>query len=171
MSKINNSWEENGTAVPSSGANDVTRIPYGAEVRHGVMVSNCDIRIDGPFYGIIITKAKVIIGEKAIVKGDIFCDNIDIYGAMEGNISVGEVLTFMSTCDFKGTIKVQRFSVENGAKFDGNCQIITKDEFSKISTDALESVNKEYPTISLDKKESKGDKVKVDFSSKNQEAI
>jgi len=150
MKSSNSSNDELYSSSPSA-ANEVTRIPSGAEIRHGVVVSSSDIRIDGPFFGTIITKAKVIIGEKAVFNGDIYCENIDVYGTMEGNVNVGEVLSFMQTCDFTGTIKVQRFSVESGAKFEGNCQIFTKDDYQKLVTEALDKINKEYPPVPLKK--------------------
>ena len=157
------------STAPVADVNSVTRIPFGSEFRGGVMISDYDIRIDGSFYGTIITKAKLILGEKSVVKGDVICLNADIYGAMEGNITVGEVLSFKSSCAYKGAIKVQRFSVECGARFDGTSQIISKDEYAKIATQMADQCNKEFPPMMSDDKK-KGDKVNVNFTAEGSHA-
>ena len=123
--------------------NKVTRISGGSEFRGGILMSASDIRIDGTFYGTIITKAKLILGEKAFVKGDVVCLNADIFGAMDGNITVGEVLSFKKTCVFSGAIKVQHLCVESGAKFDGTSQIITGEEYAQASNEMSEACQKQ----------------------------
>lgn len=164
MSKPVNSWDNASEVTKSSSvANEVTRIPLGTEVRQALLISSDDIRIDGRFFGKILTKGKVILGEKAIFKGDINCENADIYGSMEGNLVVGDVLSLMSTCSLNGSLSVVRLSVENGAKFDGTCQILSKDEYNKLATDFQNTINKECPPTSVDN-DKKGNKVKVDFA-------
>lgn len=150
MGKSINSWEATPQVPKVSGANEVTRIPFGAEVRNGILVSKDDIRIDGRFFGKIVTKGKIVLGEKAVFKGDIVCDNADIYGMMEGNIVVGDVLSLMNTCYYKGLIQITKLGVENGAKLDGSCKIICKEEFDKLSAEFAANLNKEAPVTEID---------------------
>ena len=152
MSVSINSWGSNddSSAQRSVGANDVTRIPVGADIRQGVLISTNDIRIDGRFYGSVLTKGKVILGEQAIVKGDIVCENADIYGTMEGSIITGDVLTLMGTCYLSGVISINKFCVENGARFEGTCRVLTKDEYAKLFNESETKFNKENPAIELE---------------------
>ena len=68
----------------------------------------------------------------------------------------------MSTCSITGDIQIQKLGVENGAKFDGNCQILSKDEFNKIAAEFQDKLNRECPPVVIDDK--KQNKVKVDFT-------
>lgn len=132
------------------GANEVTRIPVGADIRQGILISSNDIRIDGRFFGTVLTKGKVILGEQSTFKGDIICENADVYGTMEGNLIVGEVLSLMNTCHLAGIIKINKFSVENGAKFDGQCQNLSKEGFAKVYAEFESKLNKENPAAELE---------------------
>lgn len=153
-------------------SNEVTYIPYGCEIRGALLVLNDACRIDGRFFGTIISKDKIILGEKAVVCGDLICENADIYGTMEGNLTVGEILSFMNTAVFNGDLKVQRLCVEDGAKFDGKCNIISKENYTKLFSEFQDKANKEFPqTATLSERKAKGEKIKVEFSSDAQNAI
>ena len=65
--------------------NEVNRISSGSEFR-GSLISTCDIRIDGLYVGKIQTRGKVVIGETAQFTGDIYCNSIDVWGKVDGNI-------------------------------------------------------------------------------------
>lgn len=134
---------------PAAVANVVTRIPLDSEIRQGVLVSSNDIRIDGHFYGLIITKGKVILGEQSVFKGDIICQNADIYGTMEGTLVIGELLSLMSTSKFTGEVNIGKLGVENGAKFDGTCRIIAREEYEKTVAEYSARVEKESPVPQL----------------------
>ncbi|MFA5325978.1 MAG: polymer-forming cytoskeletal protein [Bacteroidales bacterium] len=119
--------------TPTPHVNEITRLSIGAEIKKGILISPNDIRIDGKFDGKIQTKGKVVLGEQATIKGDVFCTNADIWGKMEGNIIVSDVLTLMNTCEYTGVLQATKLSIEKGAKFNGTCKIINQDEYAKIS--------------------------------------
>ena len=150
MGKSNNSWSENSAPQHVVGANEVTRVPVGAEIRQGIFMSSNDIRIDGRFYGSVLTRGKVILGEQATFKGEIVCENADIYGTMEGDLVVGDVLSLMGSCYFSGVIKINKFVVENGAKFDGSSQYISKETFDQLYKETEAKINKEVPAVELE---------------------
>ena len=64
---------------PVVNANSISRISAGTVIK-GEIVSPSDIRIDGSFEGKIQSKGRVVIGESAMIKGDIVCDCIDLWG-------------------------------------------------------------------------------------------
>ena len=59
--------------------NSISRISAGTVIK-GEILSPCDIRIDGTFEGKLHSKGRVVIGETAVIKGDIFCENLDLWG-------------------------------------------------------------------------------------------
>ena len=96
-------------------------------------MSPYDIRIDGTFEGKVQTKGRVVVGESADVKGDVICENIDLWGKMDGNVFVKNTLSLKDGCTVNGNLNVRRLSVELGSTFNGNCRMITEEEFDKIA--------------------------------------
>ena len=112
--------------------NSISRISAGTVIK-GEIQSPYDIRIDGTFEGKVQTKGRVVIGETADIKGDIICENIDLWGKVEGNVYVKDTLALMEGCTINGTLNVRRLSVELGATFNGSCRMISEAEFGKIA--------------------------------------
>ncbi len=129
------------TPSSTTHVNEITRLSIGSEIKQGILISPNDIRIDGKFEGQIKTKGKVVIGEQAFIKGDIICQNADIWGKVDGTLIVGDVLTLMNTAEVNGTIKSIKLSVEKSAKFNGTCKIISQDEFNKVAGETAKRVD------------------------------
>lgn len=116
----------------SVNVNTVSRISAGTVIK-GEIVSPNDIRIDGLFEGKVISKSRVVIGESANVKGDIICENIDLWGKVEGNLYVKDTLALKDGSNITGNLHIRRLHVELGAVFNGSCKTITESEFDKIT--------------------------------------
>ena len=116
----------------SVNVNTVSRISAGTVIK-GEIVSPNDIRIDGLFEGKVISKSRVVIGESANVKGDIICENIDLWGKVEGNLYVKDTLALKEGSNINGNLHIRRLLVELGATFNGTCKTITEAEFDKIT--------------------------------------
>ncbi len=116
--------------------NDVTRISAGTEIQ-GALVSNSDIRIDGVFEGDLVTSGKLVLGEKAVIKGNVMCNSADIWGTIEGTFTVGDIVTFRSGSSFDGSLKTIRICIEMGAEYSGDCTIIDEAEFKSISAEYM----------------------------------
>ena len=61
--------------------NEVSRISTGTVIK-GEINSPNDIRIDGSFEGKIVSNGRVVVGDKAVISGDVICDNVDFWGRM-----------------------------------------------------------------------------------------
>lgn len=123
----------------SVNVNSVSRISAGTVIK-GEIQSPYDLRIDGTFEGKIQTKGRVVIGESAIIKGDIICENIDLWGKVEGDLFVKDTLALKDGCKMNGNINISRLAVELGATFNGTCRTITEEEFNKLTgTVAIEA--------------------------------
>ena len=116
----------------SVNVNTVSRISAGTVIK-GEIVSPNDIRIDGLFEGKVISKSRVVIGESANVKGDIICENIDLWGKVEGNLYVKDTLALKEGSNITGNLHIRRLHVELGATFNGTCKTITEAEFDKLT--------------------------------------
>ena len=117
---------------PTVNVNSISRISAGTVIK-GEIQSPYDIRIDGTFEGKVQTKGRVVVGESASVKGDVICENIDLWGKMEGNVFVKNTLALKEGCVVDGSLNVRKLSVELGSSFNGTCRMITEAEFDKMA--------------------------------------
>jgi Integral membrane protein CcmA involved in cell shape determination len=115
------------------GVNEVSRISAGTTFK-GEITSPYNVRIDGNFEGKIVSQAKVVVGEKANINGDIVCDNADIWGNVDGDLYVKDTLSLKETCVIDGDLHIRRLQVELDSRFNGNCKMITEDEFNQLTT-------------------------------------
>src|SRR5260221_4024646 len=86
----------------------------------GTLVSHGDVQIDGKVEGDIRSNA-LVIGEKAIILGDVFAEEAIVRGRVEGSIRARKV-QLCATCHVEGNILHEALSVESGAFFEGNCR-------------------------------------------------
>ena len=118
--------------APAVNVNEVSRISTGTVIKGEVNSPN-DIRIDGTFEGKIVCKGRVVAGEKAVIKGDIVCENVDFWGKLEGCLYVKDTLTLKDTCTVTGDLHIKRLVVELGARFNGACKMLVEGEFEKLT--------------------------------------
>ena len=118
------------TTTPESqiNLNDISRLSAGSTLK-GTFLSEKDIRVDGFFEGDIITKGKTVVGESAVVKGNIVCAKADVWGKIEGKIFVKDLLDLKSSASIDGEFHFSRIQIEIGAGITGTCQKITDTEF------------------------------------------
>ena len=117
---------------PVVNANSISRISEGTIIK-GEIVSPNDIRIDGTFEGKVQSKGRVVIGESAHIIGDVICENVDLWGKLDGNVFVKSTLALKEGCKVNGNLHIKKLSVELGATFNGSCKMITEAEFDKIA--------------------------------------
>ena len=116
---------------PTVNVNSISRISAGTVIK-GEIISPTDIRIDGTFEGRVQSKGRVVVGESAKITGDIVCENVDLWGKVDGNLFVKDTLSLKEGCVVSGNLHIRRLSVELGATFNGNCKTITEAEFDKL---------------------------------------
>ena len=129
----------------SLNVNSISRISAGTIIK-GEIVSPYDIRIDGTFEGRVQSKGRVVVGESAKITGDIVCENVDLWGKVDGNLFVKDTLSLKEGCVVSGNLHIRRLSVELGATFNGNCKTITEAEFDKLAGN--EAAPKSAPSAS-----------------------
>jgi cytoskeletal protein CcmA (bactofilin family) len=92
-----------------------------------------NFRIDGIFKGKILSGNGLIIGETAEVEADIDVSSLTINGRVKGTIKAKDKIEIFSKGRVIGTVSTPKLVIEEGAFFQGSCQMEMK---------ALESKNR-----------------------------
>lgn len=108
-----------GNTTDSISANQIN---HGTTIT-GDITSSSEIRIDGELQGNLVTKGKLVVGEKGKIKGEVTCANSDIEGEIEGKIIVADLLKLMSKAKIIGDIVTTKLGIEAGAIFTGTCSM------------------------------------------------
>ncbi len=103
------------------GEESFTFLGKGSQFK-GIVTFEGTIRIDGRLEGEIHTKGTLVVGEHAIIEGDVSADVVISGGRITGNIIAKEKVQLLSTGVVLGTIKAPLLSVEEGVRFMGNCE-------------------------------------------------
>jgi cytoskeletal protein CcmA (bactofilin family) len=89
----------------------------------GDIASENNILIEGEIMGNIICKGKVTIGNSGIVKGNINCFTSEIFGTIQGEIKVEDVLNLRDSSKIYGNIYTTKLKIDEGAFFEGSCKM------------------------------------------------
>ncbi len=94
----------------------------------GDIESYGNIRIEGKVVGNIHSKSKIVLGDGSIVEGNIYAQNAEIEGAVQGALEIKDVLNLKSTASIDGDIHTAKLVTEPGARFNGKCHMIGGDK-------------------------------------------
>jgi cytoskeletal protein CcmA (bactofilin family) len=89
-------------------------------VVRGTLISAGDVQIDGKVDG-DVRATSLVVGEKAVIVGDVYAEEAIVRGRLEGSIRARKV-QLCATCHVEGNILHEALSVESGAFFEGNCR-------------------------------------------------
>jgi len=103
----------------SSGVNAICE----GTIINGDIVAKNDLRIDGDLNGNMTTTGRIVIGISGTVTGEIKCNNIEVLGAVNGDIEAHDVVTLKGDAKVTGNIITKRLSVEPGIVFNGFCKM------------------------------------------------
>ncbi|MDR2562511.1 MAG: polymer-forming cytoskeletal protein [Prevotellaceae bacterium] len=132
------------TSRESDMSGNFNKISQGTEIT-GTVNASTDFRMDGHLDGNINCKGKIVVGDKAVIKGDINTKNIDVHGKVIGSITVSEVLCLKSTSIIEGKLFARKFVVELGAQFNGTCQMSEK--IPEVAFDSNGKTKKNEPIL------------------------
>ncbi len=86
------------------------------------------IRIDGRLAGEIHMKGTLMVGEHAVIEGDISADVVVSGGQINGNIVASQKVQLLSTGIVRGTIKTPLLSIEEGVRLHAMCDAEGREE-------------------------------------------
>ncbi len=82
-----------------------------------------NLRINGRFEGTLQTYGALIIGERAQVRANIEGDTIVVAGQLQGELKARQRLELRATARVTGAVTTPTLLVEEGASFDGRCDM------------------------------------------------
>jgi len=85
-------------------------------------------RIDGSIRGDVRAKGRVVIGEKARMKGNVTGTNVTVGGVVYGNIISDGHLVVLSTAVVMGDIITRRIQADDGCFINGKVSVCDNDE-------------------------------------------
>lgn len=115
----------------------LNRIVEGTHIK-GDIKTDSNFRIDGELVGTLDTMGKLVIGGTGRIEGEVKCGNADVEGEIIGNIHVDGVLMLKSTAKVIGNIKAGKLGIENGAQFNGKCDMGAKIETTRAEVNVEE---------------------------------
>lgn len=117
------------TATASSGANVISK---GTHIQGDVFCEG-DLKIDGEVNGKIYSKSKVMVGKGGFVDGNIECVQAEIYGRVQGALTVQDHLFLRSEAKMDGDVLTSHLEMEPTVKFNGKCTMQDKVTLSEPS--------------------------------------
>lgn len=87
--------------------------------------------IYGMIFGDVITDGPARISRKALVKGNVVASDAYIGGAVEGNLTTNGKVVLKSHSKVSGDIVYQKLVIEEGAQFEGRCDLYKEVETGK----------------------------------------
>ncbi len=85
-----------------------------------------NFRIDGIFKGKILSGCGLIVGETGEVEADIDVVSVSINGRVKGSIKAKEKIEIFSKGRVIGSVATKKLTIEDGAFFQGSCQMEMK---------------------------------------------
>jgi len=110
------SQENNHSSTPESIVGPSVKI-------EGDLKSTGNLRIDGIVTGKVGTSQNLYIGESANISADVGAENAVVNGTVQGNVKVVGTLVLGRTAKISGDISCGSLQVEQGALFNGKCQM------------------------------------------------
>jgi cytoskeletal protein CcmA (bactofilin family) len=91
-----------------------------------------DTVLAGSLTGTITVKdqGNIIIEQTATIEGDIYCNDIEIFGSFSGSINASGTLTIRSSADVAGKISASKMSIYPGAilNMEGSAEALSDDK-------------------------------------------
>ena len=94
----------------------------------GKLMFDGSVRIDGDFKGEILGGGTLIVGESANIEANIVVDNLLVSGDVRGSIEIKKRVEIFSTGRLLGNVKTTTFVIQEGAVFEGDCQMVSEPE-------------------------------------------
>ena len=98
-------------------------IVLNGSIQGDVKVANLTIE-NGSLIGNVTAKGNVIIGEGAVLKGNMTAQNVHYNGIIEGQIQAAEEVELKKTAQMIGDVTAKYFAVVHGAKVIGVVNVI-----------------------------------------------
>ncbi len=93
----------------------------------GTLELDGEVKLEGHIKGKVSGTGVIIIGERADLQADIFAPSIVVHGMVRGQINASDRLELHRTAQVKGMIQAARIRIDEGAAFEGECRMTSKE--------------------------------------------
>ncbi len=107
--------------IPLEGRETFTFLARGFEFK-GTLTFEGTVRIDGRVAGEIRSSGTIILGEHAVVEGDVSAGTIVSGGKITGNVVATEKVHFLQTAFLRGDVIAPLVQMDEGVSFHGTCE-------------------------------------------------
>lgn len=105
-----------------------------ATVFTGDINTKAGVRVDGDVKGNIAATGNVVIGPEGRVEGQVCGRDVNIAGSVKGNVTSTATVQLLSGAKLIGDLEATSIAVEEGAMFQGKCNIGPKDKNALLSS-------------------------------------
>ena len=91
------------------------------------------IIIYGQVYGDVITRGSIRIAKDGIVEGNVRGSNVILGGTIIGHVKSEGSVTLKKTSKLKGDISYRKLHIEDGAQFEGQCDLVLDSTSAAVS--------------------------------------
>lgn len=91
----------------------------------GDIITESDFRLDGRVEGNIVCGAKIVIGPKAEIVGNITSVNAEVMGTVKGNMEISGILVLKASGVLNGDVATHTLEIEPNARFNGTCRMLS----------------------------------------------
>lgn len=99
-----------------------TIIGKGTQIQGNLKVQN-SLRIDGTIIGDVHSTDTIILGKDGEVQGQVKGKHVLLAGKVQGNVFASDRVYLETKAIIQGDIKAARLVVDEGALFDGKCNM------------------------------------------------
>lgn len=86
------------------------------------------VRINGRFSGEIFSEGTLYVGESGSVNAEIQVSTAIISGEVTGDVAASSKVELLRSARLRGNIRTRTLKIEEGALFEGNCQMKLEEE-------------------------------------------
>jgi cytoskeletal protein CcmA (bactofilin family) len=119
------STKDKTSTVTASNSSDgaVTTVIAKGTVIEGKFLCSENVRLDGAIHGEVKVDKRFVMSDTSYVQGNINARDAAIKGKIKGDVLVKEALHLMESAVIEGNITAKTMIVEEGARYNGSCQI------------------------------------------------
>lgn len=112
-----------GMAAGASGPGTNTCVISKDTVIEGNFAAEQDVRLDGVIKGDVRCSKKLVVGETGKIEGKVFAESAVVMGAIQGEVTIQDLLLLKGTALVDGTLQAKSIQVEEGGRYLGECKV------------------------------------------------
>lgn len=93
------------------------------------------VRIDGNFHGEVVSDGTLVVGQEAMVEGQVRVGQLVLSGNIQGEVEARNKVVLHKTANMQGNIRTPVLVVEEGAVLEGQLDMGSKDTAVKEASE------------------------------------